>query len=141
MAGKLTAIKQSFVALIGFRGGGMCCENNRLALFIPERSHSQSSTLGCQPIEVPTTWLPRGQHPYGTAASAIPDNALKVHNLSPPWNPIRASFVYVRSAQLKDKCISFNSDLLAWLRLGGGRFRRCFPNGLHNLSGRLRDFL
>src|SRR5690242_7826593 len=54
---------------------------------------------------------------------------------------IKQSFVYVRSAQLKDKCISFNSDLLAWLRLGGGRFRRCFPNGLHNLSGRLRDFL
>lgn len=83
-------VAQFLEALIGFRGGGMCCENNRLASFIPERSHSQSSPLSRQTIEVPTTWLPGCHHRQGTAVSAIPDNTLETHDLSPPRNPIRA---------------------------------------------------
>jgi hypothetical protein len=41
----------STMALIGFRGGGMCCENNRLASFVPERSHSQSSPLSTKQLK------------------------------------------------------------------------------------------
>src|SRR5947209_11704517 len=34
----------------------------------------------------------------GTAASAVPDNMLKIHNLSPPRNPIRASLQSLQRA-------------------------------------------
>src|ERR1700745_1134083 len=90
-AGAAGGLLLIIMALIGFRGGGTCWENNRLASFIPERSHFQSSTLSCQPIEVPTTWLPGCQHRQGTAGSATPDNTLEMHGLSPPRNPIRAT--------------------------------------------------